>query len=181
MWDVPQIETEPGKPNCYARLRLFDPKIGGQFGADALVSIDLDCVIRKDLSPLFAEPTTFRACQGYRSHLNGSMWMLRVGEHADVWRDFDPIESPRLLRRTEVEPGVPISGSDQAWMSLKMPNARLWTDTDGVGQYLQMRPQTRRNPPPHHRIVFFCGRTKPWDPEIRMERSPLYDPLPEAA
>jgi hypothetical protein len=180
LWEHPVVGAEPGKPNCYVRLRIFDPAMQAQIfapGTGAFVSIDLDCAIRRDITTLFQHNESFKACRGFRSYVNGSMWQLKLGAHADVWRDFDPVLTPPMLRSTAFADGVKLSGSDQAWMSLKLPTCTRWTETDGVGQYLEMSPYERRNPHPSTRIVFFCGRDKPWDRMIQMERSPLYDPI----
>ena len=180
LWDPLPVVTAVGKPNCYLRLKIFDPETQAQIfasGVGSFVSMDLDCVIRNDISSLFQHGETFKACRGYRSYINGSMWQLKLGAHADVWHDFNPAVTPAMLRATEFSPGIALSGSDQAWMSLKLAGCARWTETDGVAQYLEMSSWSRRNPHPSMRIVFFCGRDKPWDPMIKMERSPLYDPI----
>lgn len=183
LWAVPRVNLPDRKPNCFVRLPLFAPRVAEEFG-DLIVSIDLDCAILQDLAPLLTEEK-FKAARGYRSHLCGSMWQLRAGHpHADVLWDFDPVESVRLIAsKTHVHPirgsTHKLSGSDQAWMSIKIPNAPLWTEDDGVYQYLEMKPQQKRNPPKNARVVFFAGSAKPWDRMVQMERSPLYDPLPQ--
>lgn len=177
LWTMPRAKipgrTDVGKtvvPDCFTRLRLFDPKIGRLFG-DVLVSIDLDCTILADLAPLFIEHSyDFVASQGYRSHLCGSMWQLRPGAHREVWDTYDPVESPkRISQTTHIDRfgrEWPLSGSDQAWMSLCMPEAPLWTEAMGVHQFIELKPQDKV--PVDARVIFFAGKTKPWSRDCQM-------------
>lgn len=179
LWTVPRAKI-PGRtdvgakvvPDCFTRLRIFDPALGKYFG-DRFVSIDLDCVILKDLAPLF-DDLDFIAAKGYRSHLCGSMWQLRVGQHIPVWDSYDPVESPKQIAAA-THGKHKLSGSDQAWMSLQMPNAPLWTEADGVYQFMEMRPQ--RIVPENARIVFFAGSIKPWDADCKMICPKLHTPV----
>lgn len=172
---IPRAHTrtfgDPPIPDCYTRLRMFDPRIGRWFG-ERVLSMDLDCVILDDLTPLFREECDFKAAKGYKSHLCGSMWWLKIGTHADVWDDYHPVETPKLIDGIEVRPGVSLSGSDQAWMSLKIPAAPLWTEDDGVYQFMELKPQ--RIIPANARIVYFAGSIKPWDRECQMISPALY-------
>lgn len=165
--------TDNVVPDCFTRLRMFDPGVGRHFG-ERFVSIDLDCVILKDLAPLFANSEDFVASKGYRSYLCGSMWQLRPGTNQHVWTSYDPVASPKQIAGT-MHNGRHLSGSDQAWMSIQMPTAPLWTETDGVYQLMELRPQ--RTVPKNARIVFFAGAIKPWDGECAMINRALYTPL----
>ena len=181
LWTIPRakiparldLPTDRVVPDCYTRLRMFDPNVGRHFG-ECFVSIDLDCVILKDLAPLFENGYDFIAAKGYRSHLCGSMWQLRPGSHADVWQSYDPVESPKRIASSTYG-CFKLSGSDQAWMSLQMPDAPLWTEADGVYQFMELRPQ--RIVPANARIVFFAGSIKPWDRDCAMISPKLYTPL----
>lgn len=184
LWITPRAKI-PGRtdvghkvvPDCFTRLRMFDPKIGDYF-ASRIVSIDLDCVILQDLAPLFENDYDFVASKGYRSHLCGSMWQLRVGTNAHVWDSYDPIASPKQISQTRYVDARgrdwPLSGSDQAWMSLQMPDAVLWGEDLGVYQFMELTPQ--RIVPENARIVFFAGKNKPWDVDMRMICPKLYTP-----
>lgn len=179
LWTTPRAKiparTEVGRdvvPDCFTRLRMFEPGVGRYFGK-RVVSIDLDCVILRDLAPLFDNDHDFIASRGYRSHICGSMWQLRTGTNGHVWRSYDPLESPRLIAATTYK-GRKLSGSDQAWMSLCMPTAPVWGETDGVYQFIEMRPQ--RIVPKDARIVFFAGKTKPWQRDCQMICPALYTP-----
>ena len=179
LWTMPRAKI-PGRldlasqgviPDCFIRLKMFDPKIGKLFGP-RIVSIDMDCVILDDLAPLFDNDYDFAAAKGYRSYLCGSLWQLRTGTNEDVWRGYDPVESPKIIAGT-THGGRPISGSDQAWMSICMPDAPLWGEAEGVYQFMELRPQ--RRVPKNARVVFFAGAINPWDVTCRMINRDLYD------
>lgn len=167
------VHIDPVIPDCFIRLRAFEPNVGRLLG-ERFVSIDLDCTILGDLAPLFDNDYDFIASKGYRSHLCGSMWQLRPGTNAAVWTDYDPVESPKVIAET-THRGRPISGSDQAWMSICMPFAPLWTEADGVYQFMELYPQ--RVVPKNARIVFFAGSIKPWDWDCHMICRSLYTPI----
>jgi hypothetical protein len=110
---------------CFARLRMFDPH--WQFlrdfrKGDRIVCIDLDCVITGALDPLFYRPEPFLILQGANAAnpnpMNGSLMMLRAGEHADVWSDFSVEKASR----------VPFHDfpDDQGWIWHKIPDAAGW-------------------------------------------------------
>lgn len=178
LWTMPRAKI-PGRldvgqkiiPDCFVRLRMFDPGVGRLFGP-RIVSMDVDCVVLKDLASLFNNDYDFIAARGYRSHLCGSMWQLRTGTNENVWRSYDPVESPKLIAGS-THNGYPLSGSDQAWMSLCMPDAPLWGEDEGVCQFMEMRPQ--RIIPKNARVVFFAGAVKPWLRDCQMISKPLYD------
>lgn len=148
-------------PSCYRRLRLFEKDSGLTFG-DRIVSIDLDCVITGDLSPLFEfrrEEVVGWQDPIYGNQLNGSLLLLRAGSRPQVWEEFDPIASPRFAR------DVGYRGSDQAWLSHWLRDEPRWTRDDGVYSFRVDRCAARL--PADSRIVFFHGRTKPWDAEAQ--------------
>jgi hypothetical protein len=149
-------------PSCYRRLKLFDPATQKEMGiarGERIVSIDLDTVIVGGLNALWDrdEPFIGWAVKGsYHPRVfNGSMWMLRAGEEAHVWRTFDPDKSPELARRKGY------LGSDQSWMSLKLQGRAGWTDDDGVVSYPLTLSRTELLPP-DARVVMFHGFKKPW-------------------
>lgn len=138
VWPAPQVkQTKP--QNSYLRLRLFDPDFARQFG-DNIISIDLDCAVLKNIDDLFTGDS-FRAVRGECAPINGSMWQLPRGDHANVWRDFDPATSPQQIEAFQHN-GKRIGGSDQAWMSMNIPNPRTWGPEDGVYQFSQLPQET---------------------------------------
>lgn len=170
LWtDCAELVNASGEhlPSCYRRLKLFDPQTQAALGiepGDRLVSLDLDTVIAGDLTPLFDRPEPFVGWAVLGSHharvFNGSMWMLRAGEHADVWTSFDPDASPRMAREARY------LGSDQAWMSMMLKGAAGWTTTDGVASY--PRDVERLDELPDGvRVVMFHGFNKPWSRRAR--------------
>lgn len=150
-----------GAPSCYRRLRLFERDAGLTFG-DRIVSIDLDCVITGDLSSLFefrAEDVVGWQDPLYPNQLNGSLLLLRAGSRSLVWEEFEPAKSPRFTH------DLGYRGSDQAWLSHWLREEPRWTRADGVYSYRVDRCAMQL--PPDARIVFFHGRTKPWDAEAK--------------
>jgi hypothetical protein len=172
IWNYPTVETKPGFPNCYRRLRMFSQWATEIFG-DRIVSIDLDCLIRKDITSLFTGGEDFRITKGQACLYNGSLWMLKTGSRKQVWDDFDPALSPRLAYNTR----HPVTrrrffGSDQAWLSYKLPDEKVWTQEDGVYHF---RTSINHLPIPEDcRIIFFAGRKKPWHPETGQINLPIH-------
>lgn len=149
-------DHEPLMPDCYRRLRLFDPKIASQLG-EYILSMDLDCEIFADFDPGRHD---FKILRGYtRSPYCGSMWMLKAGYRPDVWNLFDPIRSPKVLAGLKYN-GRALIGSDQAWMGFMIANAPTWSEADGIYQARQLMRTHRSKPPSDMRICFAAGRLK---------------------
>jgi hypothetical protein len=162
---VPQLRER----NCFARLKLFHPGHALRFGK-RLVSIDLDAVILRDIQHLFTNDD-FRAVRGISAPLNGSMWMTKVGCNQHVWDTFQGQRSVQQIRSTRHN-GRRICGSDQAWMSIQLPGAPTWDEEDGVAQYLGRETDPSLEAA---RIVFFAGRTKPWDRAVEGTQPRIYN------
>lgn len=145
-----------GNPACYRRLRLFAPDAAATFG-ERVVSLDLDCVITGDLRPLWDRDDSFVGWRDafYPRQINGSMMLLRTGSHPDVWAEFDPETSPREALARDYK------GSDQGWISYRLPGAAHWSRSDGVYSYRV--DGLAAGLPANARIVFFHGRPDPWD------------------
>lgn len=150
-------------PSCYRRLKLFDPETQRAMGiavGDKIVSIDLDVIVIDDLNYLWdrSEPFVGWAVKN-RFHdrvFNGSMWLFRAGEFADVWAGFDPEKTPKRA----LEAGF--LGSDQAVMTMLVGTDQAgWTQEDGI--YTRMECLRERRLPGDARIVSFHGNVKPWD------------------
>lgn len=161
IWDdFSRVANPSGRknPSCYRRLRLFAAQPGAFLGPRFVV-LDLDCVILRDLAPLWDRPDPFVIWRSTTSGnpYNGSMWMLEAGARPHVWRDFDPDTSPRLTRRAG------LYGSDQAWMAYAMgPDEATWSPADGVHSY-RNEVESNGRLPKGARVVFFHGKTDPWD------------------
>lgn len=144
-------------PSCYRRLRLFEPDAGATFG-DRFVSIDLDVVATADLVPLWDRPEAFVGYRDplYPAQLNGSMWLMSAGARPHVWTDFDPAKSPAIARAAGKR------GSDQGWISYRLPNEATWGPEDGVYSYRKdIEPRGGRLPE-DARLTVWHGKSKPW-------------------
>lgn len=150
--------TGGGRPSCYRRLKLFAPDIGDFLG-ERIVWLDLDAVVCGDLRPLWNRPedvVLWRNPQNLWPY-NGAMGMLTAGARPRVWTDFDPKTSPALTE------SVGYRGSDQAWLSYRIPGEATWSAADGV-YYIGVMPDGRRDvKPANARIVFFNGGNPPWE------------------
>jgi len=155
-------------PSCYRRLRAFHPDIAAAFGP-RFVSLDLDCIIVNDLTPVWDRPEDFIIWgdTNPRTAYNGSMFMMTAGARPKVWTKFDPNTSPRLAHRAGC------FGSDQGWISFCLgPRESKWKAADGVYSYrneLMNRPDAGL--PANARIVFFHGEGDPWTPRIQARHS----------
>jgi hypothetical protein len=146
------------KPSCYRRLRLFHPDAGQWFG-DRYVSLDLDCVITGDLTPLWNRPedVVFWGDTNRRTFYNGSMMLLKAGSRPQVWTDFNPQVSPRQAMTSGQ------FGSDQGWISYRLGKGEArWTAADGVYSYRNQIQPNGRHLPGNARVVMFHGRFDPW-------------------
>lgn len=165
LWgDCSQLKNASGAhlPSCYRRLKLFDPETQAELGikpGDRLVQIDLDTVICGSLNPLFDrdDPFVGWAVPGsfHPRVFNGSMWMVRAGAEAHVWRDFNPDTSPQEAKAAR------FLGSDQSWMSYRLQGRAGWTDSDGVYSYPLLL-KRYSEPPENARVIMFHGFQKPW-------------------
>lgn len=149
-------------PSCYRRLRAFHPDAAQWFGS-RFVSVDLDVVVLRDLTPLLERDEDFVGWQDpYRpQQLCGSMYMLTAGSRAHVWQSFEPTRSPALAQR------LGYLGSDQAWMSYCLQGAARWNRKSGVASFRVDLREGRQPPLPDDRIVMFHGACKPWQEQCR--------------
>jgi len=153
--DVPNPSGRGGLPSCFRRLRMFEPDATKIFG-ELFVSIDLDAVVVRDLTPLWERDEDFVGWRDpmYPHQLNGSMMLLRGGSKPEVWWDFDPASSPQKAAK------VGYRGSDQGYISWRLPKSPQWRRSDGVCSYRMHA--NGPNVPDGARIVFFHGEIKPW-------------------
>lgn len=179
-WDERNLSDVPSphagaNPSCYRRLRLWDDSTCDLIGR-RVCSIDLDCVIVDDITPLVNRAETWVLWGDYvnpSTHYNGSMQLISPGAAREVYTLFDPIETPKQT----IAKGF--HGSDQGWLSMFFgaPDPeRAWTAEDGVLSYRVhcrkgMNWEKRENValPDGARIVFFHGPHDPWLPETQAE------------
>lgn len=154
---------------CWSRIKVFAPEMAEVIGP-RFVSIDLDCVVTGDLTPLFDRPEDFIIWQDVdpRQPYCGSMFMMTAGARAQVWTDFDRNLSPERVKAGD------FIGSDQGWFAECLgPGEAMWTKDDGVLSFRVNIEKRTKMPgrakrlghygglPDHARIVFFHG---PYDP-----------------
>ncbi len=147
-------------PTCYRRLRMWRPDIAKWFG-ERFVSIDLDVVATADLRPLWNRPEDVVLYRDplYPTQYNGSLVLMTAGARPDVWEAFDPNRSPQIAR------GARFFGSDQAWLSLRLPGEAQWDARDGV--YSFRKDIVPKRPPyalpKDARLIVCHGQHDPWD------------------
>lgn len=148
-------------PSCYRRLKLFSPEAAQIFGSDRLVSLDLDTVIVRDVTPVFDRPEEFVAFgeTDHRSFYNGSFLMLTAGARRQVWDVFTKnpqaaIQDARSKNRF---------GSDQAIISNVLEQGEaVWRPADGVYSFRVHLENGQKPLPSNARLVSFHGGTDPW-------------------
>lgn len=153
-------------PSCYRRLKLFSPEAGELVGK-RIVCLDLDTVITGDVTPLWDRPEDFviwgnywcreQGRKGIKQRFNGSMFLLRAGTRTSAWTEFRPDKSPSLATRRGHR------GSDQGWLSYHLGDEATWGRADGVYSWrIDIEPNSCQLPA-DARIVFWHGKTDPWD------------------
>ena len=172
--NIPNPSWKNG-PSCYRRLAMFHPDIGLQFGR-RFVSMDLDCVVVGDLTPVWERPEPIVLWSdplfSPQGMYCGSMTMLTAGARPDVFERFDPARSPAESR------AAGCLGSDQGWIShvlgAGMPAwttdhgvYSFWVHLEGKGQRPPRPP--RKDLPANARLVFFHGARDPWHADIQAE------------
>ena len=147
-------------PGCFARLRLFDPAFQAKHHLEGrIVNIDLDAIVTGSLDELFDRPESFVILHGGNASnpcpFNGSLWMLRAGEHEDVWRDFS-LKNAGQIKYHEFP-------DDQGFFWHKMPRAAGWKVGAESGVYCFQKPGwvTGEALPKDARLVAFPGWRDP--------------------
>lgn len=159
---------------CYRRLKLFKREMRELIG-EKIVSIDLDCVILSDISPLFRNLPDFKIMKASGKNLYcGALFAVRPGTCPQGWEGFEPKRVVFRENRCHLYRGTNFIGTDQAVLGDVFPNAPTWHWKDGIynfremtGQSLSCRKVWARNKykigqlPPNARIVFFNGKFDP--------------------
>lgn len=146
---------------CFNRLYTFSPDMKKLLGK-RFVCIDLDCVITGDITDLFTGRPDF-VINSYHplpnrshpdQHYNGALYMMNAGCRRQVWDNFDPDTSVRLIQNNHKL----CVGSDQAWIRLCLGKGEeRFTNDDGVYEVRQFNDKL----PADARIVFFAGARDP--------------------
>lgn len=150
-------------PGCFARLRMFCPEWQAKKGispGDKLVCLDLDVVVTGGLDRLWQRNDSFVILHGANSlnpcPYNGSVMMLRAGEHASVWTEFS-LEKAKKIRQMEFP-------DDQGWLWHVMPGSAGWRcGPHQAGIYAFGKPgwPTNNELPADARLVAFPGWRDP--------------------
>jgi len=153
-------------PSCYRRLKIFSKEVRELIG-ERILSIDLDCMIVDDITPLVNNDYDF-ICWGDTAkgtHYNGGLWLLKAGTRSQIWETFDAINSPKITRANR------IVGSDQAWISYCLQGKDpKWGTADGI--YSFRNDFVKNNIldlPDNARIILFHGAYDPWDIDIQQK------------
>lgn len=131
---------------------MFGPRI---------LSIDLDAVVLGNIDHLITDDD-FKIMGGKAAPYNGSLFLHTTGTRLDVWDTFNK-NSPDIVKLHERKSQVRHYGSDQAWMSYKMPGAPTWSEADGVHHFTLLT----EGVPTSCRLLFFAGGNKPWSERAR--------------
>lgn len=157
--------TWPHGPHCFPRLKVFSREFRAIAG-ERFVCLDLDLVITDDLRPLWNRPEEFVIFSSLelKKFYNGSMFLMTAGARAQVWEQFDPMNSPRLAKQAGYR------GSDQAWINYCLgPGEASWTWSDGVYPYPAFVVRKLRGGLPHDaRVIVFWGRPDPWSKDAQI-------------
>lgn len=154
------------RPNCFYRLKAFDPHIESILGPRFLW-MDLDTVILKNIDHILSDQADFKiwGVDGAEMPCNGSLVLHRAGTRAHIWNNFDPGKICPVQGLKKVNG---FQGSDQAWIAGQMgPQDQLFQKKDGVYSYRIHLRCGRERLPEDARIVFFHGRHNPWDEGVR--------------
>lgn len=143
------------KGGCFVRLSAFRSDIGELFGP-RFVSIDLDCVIMKDITPLFSRQEDFIIWgnHGGLTKYCGSLWIMNSGCRPQVYESFNPNDY-------KIEGGKYKRGTDQLHISNVLHDEAIWTEADGI---LACRKQKDGSRFRSAKIAFFNGVHHPRDP-----------------
>jgi len=125
---------------CFVRLKSFSKEMLSVLGPRHC-SIDLDCVIVNDITPLLTCKEDFRIW-GEETRLTpycGAFWIANTGCRSQVWEQFQP------SKYCQQENGKFKRGTDQAVISdILYPDEATWGKTDGIynyGQDIRVRPE----------------------------------------
>lgn len=172
LWDNPcpqYAQTNSQKPNCFYRLKLFDPKMRKIVG-DKFVWMDLDAIVVKNIDNLLTDGADFKMWKvdGEYMPCNGSFVSHKTGTRPELWDLFNP-------KKIHPVTGLKVAGmigSDQAWIGTQLKEhekLNTFGQKDGVYSYrCHIKKILERGEPfPENcRIVFFHGRENPWDSKL---------------
>lgn len=163
--EIPWKKQHRNIPNCFPRMWLFSRE-AAELG-DYIVNVDLDVDIFRDISELFTGDEEFKILTGQAAPYNGSLWKLKAGALPHIWEELNEVTAKQANRQIMAHNGRRYYGSDQAWMSYRLPNRPTWGTWDGIYQHVSLI----NGIPEGARMVFYAGNVKPWDLEKRRNGS----------
>lgn len=180
METVPIDPTKHVPGTCAVKLMAHKP--GFNALGDRFCLMDVDCVVTDNLNPVLDRPEPVVLWKnpnytegGRRGFYQGSMQLYTAGVLPQLWEDFDPRTTPRMLNRR-------FGGAEQAWISERLNkawpeegwewNISYWDESDGVygaGRLFDGKIDNgvQSELPENARIVFFPGNREPSQPEVR--------------
>lgn len=121
-WDVEvRLVPDPRLSTWWHRLPLFDPAVGHSIANGApFTNIDLDTVIVGPLDWVGQVGAPFVGVRDWGSphRLNGGLWTLTPGAHAEVWEAFRA-DAPRIMQSWR---------TDDAWLGARIPSPPFYQD-----------------------------------------------------
>lgn len=157
--ELSELKSPEGErfPSCYRRLWVWskEAKILG----DRILCLDIDLVVVNSLRKVWAMEHPVVGWRPYRDwgkkrRIGGGQYMLTPGAATFVWDDFKGLPSIAEAR------AAGFRGSDQAWLSYKLPEVPVWGQDAGlysvrdIGATLDL--------PADATLVQFNGQAKPW-------------------
>jgi len=157
------------KPNCFYRLKMFDPDIERIVGK-RFCWFDIDAVIVGNIDHILTDQSEFKMWRVDNEFMpaNGSLCLHTVGTRPQVWRDFNPA---KIHPVTGLQ-AAGLIGSDQAHISscLKLkdhPDKDFFMKEQGIYSWrCHIKKIGMREFPKNAKIVFFHGTDNPWDEKI---------------
>lgn len=162
-------------PSSYRRLWAFSEE--AKCLGDRILMLDIDCLILKDLYPLFeysdadfvgwvpnSEYDTAYKKRKKQSpnavkRIGGGTWLLRTGTHTCIWEDFS-------LQGIQEAKEAGWNGSDQAWLSYKLAKDCAVFPME-LGIYHTQDTRKWKTIPENARIIHFNGIINPWEENAR--------------
>ena len=171
---------------CFRRLKVFSPEFKDILGNNRFVTMDIDCVITNDITPLLNRDDDFIIwAEEWRKWVYcGSMWMMNCGAREKVWAGFNPIDYPVNKN------GKYSGGTDQKRINnvLYKNGENTWSSMDGVYSFITDIQKREKGQikithygkrkvygsktgdlPKNARIVFFNGKVDPSNKELQKE------------
>ncbi len=150
--DYPRVNA-----SCFRRLKMY-ARDASEWLGERIVMMDLDIVITGDLEPVLDREEDFVMNSGVVPSMpyNGSLTLFSAGARPQLWEDFGPDESLKLLKSLYQPLG------DDAWVGAKLgPDEAKFTPSDGVYSFKNDILGNDGRLPPNAAVVVFHGRDDP--------------------